>query len=690
MLSVVSLLFISTGVFAISRKFSVPYSILLVLSGLVLIPISKIPAFNFFHSFTLTPGLLFFVFLPTLIFESAYNMKIQKVLESARSITLLSIVSLLLSVFFIAWVLSFLSALIGLAIPFAVTLLFAALISATDPVAVLALFKEYGAPKRLALIFEGESLFNDGTALALFLVVLEVLAASQGSTDGVLFGYADILSGTFLFITMVLGGIVFGLLMGALFSKLIQQVRDNEVIEITLTMVVAHFTFILSEVISHSVVILGYHLQFSSIIATVVAAMMVGNYGRYKISPSVVEYMEHFWGYFAFVANSIIFILIGLLFDSLPISLLEILPITLLTVAVVVVARAVSIYPIVGLLNLWNKEEHIPMTWQHLLAWGSLRGALAVTMVLLIPDSFTISGWDYPYTVKEFITALTIACIYFTLFVKGLTIGPIIRYFKLNALNAVESGEYHEAKALLYAKLIIEIERFHRKRYITVSVYEKLKSKYVQLYIIACKDGEKMFTLTQDVNERVLVIYALAMAKHSLKSLFTFNEVSETVYKKILVNLATQLDRAEESKDVAVISLVDFKRDWLDALQDVWEKVFRKDPNRAVKTLYMFYRARIIIMHKAIEELESLAESNLEIFKNKDLFHKIIGQLQAISVNERTKADELSKKSPDLIELFGYEFAEAGIQKAKRGIINMLSEREVLSPKVYAILKEEL
>lgn len=691
MLSVISLLFIATGVFFLSKKTSIPYTILLVIVGLLLIPVSELAPFHFFQSFTLTPGLLFFVFLPTLIFESAYNMNVRNMIASVRSISLLSIVSLLISAFFIAFFLKLASTWVGFPIPFEVALIFGSLISATDPVAVLALFKEYGVPRRLSLIFEGESLFNDGTSLALFLVVLEVLTRSSAEVGEVARGLGgDIIYGTILFIVTVVGGALFGLFMGTLFSKLIQRVHNNEAIEITLTMIVAHATFMLSEIISSNLVVAGHHLHFSSIIATVVAAIVVGNYGRYKISPAVLEYMEHFWGYFAFVANSIIFILIGLLFSSLPVSLIDILPIALLTIAVVMIARALSIYPVVSLLNWSKQEEQIPMSWQHLMAWGSLRGALAITMVLLIPDTFTVTGWEYEYTVKEFITALTIVCIYFTLFVKGMTIGPMIKYFRLSALNKVEQGEYFEAKALLYTKLLLEIERFFEKGYITQDIHDLLKQKYEQLYHRSCTEGKTAFNPTEHITERVLTIYALATAKHSLKTLFIHNEVSEGVYKKILNDLVTQVEHVEKQSEVLPITFRDFSPDWLDRSNALVGKFFGEDPNLVTKEEHMFYRARAIISKKALEEIESLAQSDLEVFDHTPAFQRMTEQLRALNAEAQSRESALSEAHQQLVKPLAIAFAEAGLLKARKQHVHILSEREIITPKVTAALHDEI
>ena len=125
-------------------------------------------------------------------------------------------------------------------------------------------------------------------------------------------------------------------------------------------------------------------------IATAYAAIIMGNYGKTKISPVVEKYMDKFWSFFAFLANSLIFILMGLLVGTLTIPLNELWLPALIVIVSVMIARAVSIYVPIGLLNLTNIQKMIPLSRQHLMAWGSLRGALAVTLVLLIPDDLTL------------------------------------------------------------------------------------------------------------------------------------------------------------------------------------------------------------------------------------------------------------------------------------------------------------
>jgi CPA1 family monovalent cation:H+ antiporter len=672
-LSLFTLMFVSIGVFFLSQRMKVPYTVLLVVSGSLLVPLSKLDAFSFITSFQLTPELLFFVFLPVLIFESAYNMNIRKMAESAWSISLLSVVSLVASAFFVAFGMFYGLKLIGFDIPFIVALLFGALISATDPVAVLALFKEYGAPR----------LFNDGTSLAAFLIVLEVLLHGF---DGV----ASILEGVFMFTTMIVGGVGMGLLMGVLFAKLIERVKDNENVEITLTMLVAHFTFILSEIVSEHLAVFGQEIKFSSIIATVVASMLIGNYGRHKISPRVEEYMEKFWGYFAFVANSLVFILMGLLFANLNIDFrFFILPLVLV-IAVVAVGRAVSVYPVVGFLNWLKKEEDIPLSWQHLMAWGSLRGALAVTMVLLIPDDVTVPGWNYGFTVKEFVTAMTIGCIYFTLLIKATTIGPIMRRLKLDALTPYERIEYHESKALIYAKALLRLAEFQRKGYIGDEMYGRLKEKYGRFYRTACRDCEKTAAESGNVVGSVLRIYALGIEKHYLKELFMYGEISERVYKGVLNKLDVQMSRVESGGEQVRSLEESFEKDWFESLADVARRILGKKEADAV-TRYMYYRAQSILASKVLRNLDALLkESDIEVFRNAPEMQKVMDLYVSFRENSGKKMRAVFEANREALEKMNETFAVRGLFKTEEAALNDLYRKEMITPKLHIMLYNEL
>lgn len=420
------LMTIAILVHVFSRRTGAPYTIFLALVGMAIYPLTHFSYFSFLGKVTLQPELLLAVFLPLLLFESGMQIKARDFIDNRWSIGLLSIVSLLISAGFVAVVLYGIFHLFGFGIPFMVTLIFGALISATDPVAVLALFKEYKAPHRLSLIFEGESLFNDGTSFALFLVVMEIVMKGQFE------GITTLLEGVALFATMVIGGALFGWLTAKIFIKFMQFSRGDSMSQLSLGLVVAHITFIMSEVLSHNLVLGGFAIHTSSIIATIIAAIMVGEWERKNLPEDTYTTLRKIWEAFAFLANSLIFVLIGVAAaEVVPQAIVFFAPV-LLTIFVVASGRAVSVYPVTWFINRFALEEKIPPAWAHLLSWGSLRGALAVLMALSVPATLTVEGWNYPISIQEFILILTVSCILFTLFVKGLTIKSAMRTLKVS------------------------------------------------------------------------------------------------------------------------------------------------------------------------------------------------------------------------------------------------------------------
>lgn len=166
---------------------------------------------------------------------------------------------------------------------------------------------------------------------------------------------------------MIGSGILLGAVVGTGFSKVIQKIRDEKHLEITLSLALAHATFLLAEAVNH------YVLPVSGIVATVAAAMVLGNYGRYKISPKVEEVMEKYWSFFAFVTNGLVFVLVGMMLVNLNADWKPLLFPIALAVPTVILARAMSVYPMFFVLNFSKTEERVPKSWQHVLSWGALR-----------------------------------------------------------------------------------------------------------------------------------------------------------------------------------------------------------------------------------------------------------------------------------------------------------------------------
>jgi len=677
-------MFISLGVNILSLKFRIPYTVLLVIAGSLLVPLSKIELFSFITSFQLTPELLFFVFLPILIFESAYNIKVRNMRENKIAISILAIIGLLVSTLFIGYVGYWGFQLLGFQIPLLVTLLFGAIISATDPVAVLALFKEFGAPHRLTLIFEGESLFNDGTAFAIFVVLLDVIAHGYH-------GYATFLQGLITVSTMIVGGSLFGFLMGIIFSKLIEWVKGHENLEITLTLLVAHFTFLLAEVISTHWIINGHNIHISSIIATLVSSMVLGNYGRFKMSSGVEEYMDKFWEYFAFVSNSLVFLLMGLLFTSLTISLnIAWLPI-LMIIFVVVIARAISVYVSVGIANQFKSEENIPLNWQHLMAWGSLRGSLAVVMVLLIPDNTSLPNWPYDFSIKEFIIAITIGSIYFTLLIKANTLGLVVRWLKIDALLPHEQLSYYKSKALIYKDIIQHSKKLYDNRHISAEQHQIFVDYYKKQHEKICTQCAELNMDANHVVENMLRIYTLAVQKKELKALFRHDEISESIYKKNLNILETQTERVEQDSDT-LKSLNAYFTTWMGILNNAFRKLFFLSDKKAdPRELYLYYQTQYHLITKVLEEMHQLQDSHLcEIFDDQKAINSVITIYQDLkTATEQQMQNELDSNK-DMLDHLNEQSAINLLQTVQTATLKELHKGEIITNKLHVILNKEL
>jgi CPA1 family monovalent cation:H+ antiporter len=327
-----------------------------------------------------------------------------------------------------------------LALP--VALLFGALISATDPVAVVSLFRALGAPRRLALLMEGESLFNDGTAIVVFNLVLTV----------VLTGSFSLVSGVGYFIQVVAGGLVVGAAIGWLISRVIASV-DDYLIETTLTTVAAFGAYLVAE-----------RLHFSGVLAVVAAGLVNGNLGPRGMSPTTRIVLFNFWEYVAFLANTFIFLLIGLQIN-IPTLFANWQPVVVAIVAVLV-ARAVVIYGLGWINN--RVVEPIPRHWLHVMNWGGLRGAIALALALSLSPQL---GPD-----RDLVQVMAFGVVLFTLLAQSTTMGPLLR--KLGVVTRSETEAAYElqyARLLSYRYAVEHLDEMHTNGFLSQQAWESLK-----------------------------------------------------------------------------------------------------------------------------------------------------------------------------------------------------------------------
>ncbi|MAU01666.1 MAG: sodium:proton antiporter, partial [Anaerolineaceae bacterium] len=319
-LSFMVLLFIAAMVAIVVRRIRLPYTVALVLVGLFL------SFFPNFLGFTVSSDLILAILVPPLIFEATLHIPWRKLKKDLLTVLLLAVGGTLVGTFLVGGlVVQFLG------ISWAAALAFGALISATDPVAVIAFFRSLGVSKRLTILVEGESLFNDGVAIVIF-----TLALSAGTmTES--FGLAEALQEFFI---VAFGGLAVGLVMGYIVSYIILKNVDDHLIETATTVALAFGSFVVAESFGKFIGIEGLH--FSGILAVVAAGLMVGNIGLQNTSPTTKLTLDNFWEFLSFVVNSLVFLLIGLEIELAQLQP-NIIPIIVAVVAIIL-SRGLIIY----------------------------------------------------------------------------------------------------------------------------------------------------------------------------------------------------------------------------------------------------------------------------------------------------------------------------------------------------------
>jgi monovalent cation:H+ antiporter, CPA1 family len=421
---------------AVARRINLPYTVMLALIGLGLGGLIVIarniagmgPLGDFLHAldgFAIPADAFLAIFLPILLFETALAIDVRQLKENFAPVLLLAVVAVVICAFSVGLALAW-----AFGIGLAIALLLGSIVATTDPIAVVGIFRDLGAPKRLGLLVEGESLFNDAAAITLYALLIDLLIGhhEQGPGEAVL-----------VFLRDFLGGGLFGYLAAWGACWLARYLRGLPEAEITLTLALAYLVYICAE----------HYFEVSGVVAVVVASLTLGAMGRTRFSPNTWHRMEHTWQQLGFWANSLIFLLAAMLVPRL-IDVVTWRDLLMLLVLILATfgARFVVVFGMMPLLPMARLAESIGTAYRVVILWGGLRGAVSLALGFAVAENESM-----PAEVRHMVAVLTTGFVLFTLLVNGVSLRPLIRILGLDRLPPSEQALRDRALTLALTRI---------------------------------------------------------------------------------------------------------------------------------------------------------------------------------------------------------------------------------------------
>ncbi|WP_332897100.1 Na+/H+ antiporter [Haladaptatus sp. CMSO5] len=525
LLSLLAVFILAAGVGVFVAKVGrFPYTIALLLAGLAVSILGVEIGLELSHD------MILLVLLPPLLFEGAATTDLARFRANIVPILVLAVPGLIISVLILGFAGQF-----AFGFPLLIALLFAATILPTDPVSVLALFEELGAPRRLSILVEGESLLNDGVGVVVFSALLAIIVET-GTDPAALFTPEKLATVGVDIAIASLGGLVVGLAAGYAVFRVMANL-DEHMTEIVLTLILAYGSFLLAE----------HYLHVSGVIATVSAGLFIGNRGaEYAMSPQTKIAVFNTWETAAFLVNTLIFLLIG---AKTPVTqLVTHLPLIAVAIVLVVVVRALTVYPLLSLTNL-RLDVTVPRSYQHVAVWGGLHASIPIALVLGLPPSI-------PF--REELRAMVFGVAAFSLVVQGLSMERL-----LDALDIVTRSDEEELYELLVGRAravdnaLEAAEELRRTGAIPPDVYEQFTTEYEAEKDDLNRAISSLLTSHPQIHREELLIgerQVLKREKSAIMDAMRTGTLSDDVGEKLLEEVDLKLSRVNAGESTVTAS----------------------------------------------------------------------------------------------------------------------------------------
>ena len=656
MLVLMGLLTISMMAAAVCNYIPVPYTVFLVILGMFLGSLARQDVgLNLLLDFQLTPDLVLYLFLPVLIFESAINLDARSLMKDIAPILILAIPALVIS-----------TAIIGLGLWFIkdfniiYALIFGALISATDPVAVISLFKELGAPHRLTVLVEGESLLNDATAIVLFNILLGISIWGQ-------FGVFDFYVAVAEFLKVFFGGLGVGIIIGIVTSELLNRIHANISGYLIMSIVVAYSSFAISEHIMH----------LSGVMAVVSSAITLGLLGANRIPQREKETVDETWDILALVCNSLLFLLVGLSIDvSLLFSHLDTI---FVAIVLVLIARAAGIYTLVpSAVSIFNLPN-ISMREKHIMWWGGLKGGLAIAIVLSIPTTMPA---------RETLIYVTLGVVIFSLLVNASTVRPLMRKLGFDKFTDQEEIELQHGLKQSFSQAENILKIFKKANILPRSTKKIIEEKTKKIFELS-ESTSDMYTETHYVK-----VTALRIEMKELKYLYDIGFLQYYTYMNMKILLQRESDSLEQDEKKNIKKNITTRQSPFIKLEKSIIKQLREhDFASSFLSRYQYLRfsqtlqrniAGLLICKKVMEKIDGLDDIESEIKKN------IINEYKQRHDRRKERLEDISTNFPEFYERYETRLFEKVSLNAADFFVREAYNNSEFGAKIFVNIKKRI
>ena len=612
----------------------------------------------------INPDLILYIFLPVLIFDAAYEIDLHTFRKTFANASLLAVPGVIISMFLVAAMMRG----IALVVPefsgwnWTFALMFGALISATDPVAVVALLKELNTSKKFSTLVDAESLLNDGTGIVLFMLFFGAFAGSTSVFE----------SPVAEFVLVVAGGAALGYLVARLAILFITKVRGDATVQNSILIISAYLTFLAAQ----------EYLHLSGVIALVAFGLAVTYHGKPVFSPNANEFTERFWELAAYLANTLVFIMVGIIIASrvaiTPISLIitvgVYLGVNLIRTAVIFI-----FYPVMKRLGYGiDRREAI------ILSWGGLRGALGLALALLV--SYTVS---IPEDIRDQVLLMTAGVVTLTLAVNATTIRKLLERLGLTSVSNAESYIDYSVRARVSEDSKAYLEKISKRETLSDADWDQVRSYLPvpeQAPDISCCSDEEL------LNHIRMRLYGTEV--QVIRQLHSAGYVTTDTYRLLINSQERHFDSNGTlplSERVLVVARFEGSVFMKFIISHSWtRKLFKRVIDRHIESLFDLGSAFLAMQRDSIEEIQDFRKYDAFKGRADSIFETLLGEInQNISLTNKYLS-EIASSYPQLHRNASTQKAVRMLLANERKCVHILAEDGILSKKDAAHMENDI